>query len=123
MNVLTPATSLEIFHKDYTLSHQDNLHELPAAPAVFAILAIVDNEPVNCRYVASATNLQEAVRGLFSNPVSEGMKTFMQGPWIKLLQYEVATENAAELTALQQQWEKKYDPKIEDNGEYPGYYD
>ncbi|MEC5144152.1 hypothetical protein [Chitinophaga sp. 212800010-3] len=114
----------EIFHTDFNLDKKDNLHDIPENAAVFGIFAIVDNEPVNCRYIGYTKNLRLEIRNMFENPSSEGLKHFMQGPWIQLLMYElkpIATEE--EIQQLQSEWEGRYKPNIDADGEYPGYYD
>lgn len=114
----------EIFHADFNLDKKDNLHDLPEDAAVFGIFAIVDNEPVNCRYTGYTKNLRQAVRELFENPPSEGLKHFMQGPWIQLLMYECKPAGTTEeMQQLLADWETRYHPKIDADGEYPGYYD
>lgn len=120
----TNLVKMEVFHKDYNLDKKDNLGELPSEKAVFGIFAIVNEEPINCRYIGEAENLQETVRDLFINPPSEGMKKFMQGPWIQMLVYELIEGSTKEdRQKITEEWNKKYDPKIDDEGEYPGYYD
>ncbi len=112
----------EIFHKDYNLDKKDNLDELPESPAVFGIFSIIHEIPVHPRYVSSTDNLRKSVRELFENPEGEGLKKFMQGPWIQMLCYE-ELPNASEEDRKQKEdeWVKKYDPKITDEGEYPEY--
>lgn len=120
----TTLVKLEVFHKDYNLDKKDNLSELPKEKSVFGIFAIVNEEPINCRYIGETENLQDTVRELFENPSSEGMKKFMQGPWIQMLVFELMEDSSKEdRQKLVEQWTQKYDPKIDEEGEYPGYYD
>jgi hypothetical protein len=115
---------LELYHGQFNLDKRDNLSEIPAGKAVFGIFAIVDENPVNCRYVAVAHNLREAVRELYETPPGEGMKNFMQGAWIPMLVYnlDVAAEDVL-LEREKEEWIKRYNPKIDVEGEYPGYYE
>ena len=112
----------EIFHKDYNLDKKDNLDEFPEAPAVFGIFSIIHEVPVHPRYVGSTENLRKSVREVFENPQGEGLKKFMQGPWIQMLCYqEMAGSSEEERKQKEEEWIKKYDPKITDEGEYPEY--
>jgi hypothetical protein len=114
----------EVWHKDYNLDKKDNLSEVPIEKAVFGIFGIVNEEPINCRYVGETDNLREAIKDVFENPPGEGMKKFMQGPWIQMLVYELMPDAAKEdRVKAVEEWKQKYDPKIDDEGEYPGYYD
>lgn len=117
-------TKLEIFHKDFNLDKKDNLTELPEEKGVFAIFAVVNEEPLNCRFISQSENIRESVKALFENPPSEGMKKFMQGPWIPMCIYEVtADQDEKAREAIVEKWTKEHDPKIDDEGEYPGYYE
>jgi hypothetical protein len=124
MEATETVVKFEVWHKDYNLDKKDNLNELPTEKAVFGIFGIVNEEPINCRYVGEAENLREAVKAIFENPPSDGMKKFMQGPWIQMAVYELMPESTKEdREKLVEEWKQKYDPKIDDEGEYPGYYD
>jgi hypothetical protein len=113
----------EVFHKDYNLDKKDNLNELPKEKVVFGIFAIVNEDPINCRYIDETDNLQASVRDLFENPPGEGLKKFMQGPWIQMLVYEVLEGSTKkDRQKIAEEWKQKYNPKIDDEGEYPGYY-
>jgi hypothetical protein len=115
---------MEVFHKDFNLDKKDNLNDIPTEEAVFGIFGIVNDEPINCRYVGEAENLRENVKNVFENPPSEGLKKFMQGPWIQMLVYElVPGSNKEEREKVVQEWTQKHNPKIDEDGEYPGYYD
>jgi hypothetical protein len=123
MTSVTNIARTEIWHKNYNLDKKDTLNELPAGSAVFGVFGIVNEEPVNCRYVSATDNLQEAVRQLFETP-DNGLKKFMQGPWIKMLQYELIESVSAQQTAsVVDAFVRKFKPKIDEDGEYPGYYD
>jgi hypothetical protein len=123
MSDVNTIIKLEIRHKDYNLDHKDNLHELPEDKAVFAIFGIVDGEPVNCRLVGETENLQKNVRSLFERPASEGLKKFMQGAWLQMLIYELMPgSSASERQTGMHGWMLKYNPAIDEEGEYPGYY-
>jgi hypothetical protein len=124
MDTTETIVKLEVWHKDYNLDKKDNLSEVPTEKAVFGIFGIVNEEPINCRYVAEAENLRDAVKDVFENPQGEGMKKFMQGPWIQMLVYELMPGSAKEdREKVVEEWKQKHDPKIDEEGEYPGYYD
>jgi len=113
----------EVWHKDYNLDGKDNLQDLPAEKALFGIFAVVRSSPANCRYVAAADNLRQAVKDLFEAIPDEGMRQFMQGPWIKMIRYMLmpsSTEN--ETPHLLQEWIQQHKPAVSPEGEYPGYY-
>ena len=115
---------LEIWHKDYNLDGKDNISEIPTDKAVFAIFGIVNEEPINCRYVGETENLRETVKGIFENPNGEGMKKFMQGPWIQMLVFEKLPDSSKqEREKAVEDWSQKHKPNIDEEGEYPGYYD
>ena len=112
-----------VSHQDYNLAKDDNLHQLPITPAVFGIFAILDEEPVNCRYVAESENLHESVKDLFENKSGEGLQKFMQGPWIKMILFRIMPGSTRdERKAAMKIWVDRYNPKIDNDGEYPGYY-
>ena len=124
METMTQPVQLEVWHARFNLDGKDNLQELPQESAVFGIFGIVHEAPVNCRYVASTDNLQQAVRELFENPPGKGMEKFMQGPWIQMLVYELMPGAPAHvMQQAAQEWQEKHQPKIDEEGEYPGYYD
>ncbi len=124
METTENLVKLEVFHKAYNLDKKDNLTELPTEKAIFGIFAIVNEEPINCRYIGETENLQQSIRDLFENPQSEGMKKFMQGPWIQMLVYELLPDSGSEdRKKLVEEWTQKHEPKIDEEGEYPGYYD
>ncbi|MCK4764618.1 MAG: hypothetical protein KAW12_20635 [Candidatus Aminicenantes bacterium] len=112
----------EIFHKDYNLDKKNNLETLPQKPAVFGIFSIIHDTPVHPRYVGAADDLQKAVKDVFENPGSEGLKKFMQGAWIQMLCYElIEGSGAEELKKKEEEWTKKYEPQVTEEGEYPEY--
>jgi hypothetical protein len=112
----------EIFHKDYNLDKKDNLGELPESPAVFGIFSIIHEVPVHPRYVGATDNLRKSVKEVFENPEGEGLKKFMQGPWIQIMCYEELPDSSEEdRKQKEEEWIKRYDPKITDEGEYPEY--
>jgi hypothetical protein len=124
MNSTTTLSLLEIWHKNYNLAQKHNLNEIPAEKAVFGIFGIVNDEPLNCRYVSETENLQDAVIRLFENPEGQGMKKFMQGPWIQMLQFELMPQSSKEeRKRATDEWIQKFQPKINEEGEYPGYYE
>jgi len=124
MGTTETLVKIEIFHKDYNLDKKDNLSELPTERAVFGIFGIVNEEPINCRFIGESENLQQAVKDVFENPTSEGLKKFMQGAWIQMLLYELMPDSSKEdREKIVTEWSQKHDPKIDEEGEYPGYYD
>jgi hypothetical protein len=123
MQTQDTLTTMEIWHKDYNLGKKDNLDELPSREAVFGVFGIVNEAPANCRWIGETDNLQETVKRLFEQPEGAGMKKFMQGPWIQMLQYELmpGTSGTAR-EKIVKDWTQKYAPAIDEEGEYPGYY-
>lgn len=114
----------KVFHRDYNLDQVDNLEELPAEKAVFGLFGIVDEKPINCRFIGESENLKESIQGLFEKPPTEGMTKFMQGPWVQMLMYETMVEaTQEERQEVVDEWVNQYQPKIDEQGEYPGYYD
>ena|SRR5579859_5225955 len=124
MESVSTTERMVVCHRNYNLGNQDNVHELPAGPAIYGIFAIIDEEPVNCRYIGETGNLQEAIKHLFENAHGEGLQKFMQGPWIKMLQFQLMPGSAKqERQKAMNVWVQQYNPKIDERGEYPGYYD
>lgn len=124
MDTKETLVKLEVWHKDYNLDKKDNLNEVPTEKAVFGLFGIVNEEPINCRYIAESENLREAVKDVFEIPRGEGLKKFMQGPWIQMLVYEIMPGSTIkEREKAVAEWKQKYGPKIDNDGEYPGYYD
>ena len=119
----TSITRLEVFHKSFNLDHKDNLDELPEAGGVFGIFAVVNEEPLNCRLIAESDNIRQSVKELFENPPSEGLKKFMQGPWIQMCIFEIMADDVQARKELAKKWSAEYEPKIDEEGEYPGYYE
>jgi hypothetical protein len=116
------VVKMEVCHKDYNIDKKDNLDELPEEPAVFGIFAIIHEVPVHPRYVSSTDNLRKAVKDVFENPESEGLKKFMQSPWIQMLCYELMPDSTEEARKeKEEEWIKEYDPKVTEEGEYPEY--
>lgn len=116
--------NMPVYHRQYNLSHKDNLSEIPEQGGVFGLFAIVEDEPANCRFIGSAKSIQDEIRNLFENPPNSGLKKFLHGPWISMLVYQLMTDNSEDqINATLHDWRKKFKPGIEDNGDYPGYYD
>jgi hypothetical protein len=114
----------EIWYSEYNFEKRENLKDIPAESAVFGIFAMVDNEPANCRYVGTGTDLRATVRSLFENADAEGLRKFMQGPWKKILQYQLISPSFSdEPELIMKEWRVRFKPNINDEGEYPGYYD
>ncbi|GAA0894228.1 hypothetical protein GCM10009122_39080 [Fulvivirga kasyanovii] len=124
METIKKKGQMEIWHEQFNLDGKDNLEELPNEKAVFGVFGIVNDEPINCRFIGESENLRDTVKTLFEAPPSEGMKKFMQGPWIQMIKYDLLPESGdQERKKAVDEWTTKYHPKIDDNGEYPGYYD
>ena len=116
------VVKMEVYHKEYNIDDKDNLNELPEEPAVFGIFGIIHEVPVHCRYVCSTDNLQKSVREVFENPETEGLKKFMQSPWIQMLCYKVMPDTSEqELKPVEEEWIREYEPKVKEDGEYPEY--
>jgi hypothetical protein len=114
------TSRIEIFHSKYNLEMKDNLKSLPSSGAVYGLFAIIDDEPVHCRFAGSTDNLQVAVQRHFEDEDATGLRAFMQGPWIKLLVYEPLSTPAAgpEASAALDEWIGKFQPSCEPDGEY-----
>lgn len=116
------VVKMEVYHKEYNIDDKDNINELPEEPAVFGIFAIIHEVPVHCRYVGSTDNLRKSVRDVFENPGSEGLKKFMQSPWIQMLCYELLPKSLEEeRKQKEEEWLRDYGPKVTEEGEYPEY--
>lgn len=110
---------MEIYHRAYNLDAKDNLDLLPYGPAVYAIFALINGRPVNCRHVGHCWNLREAMRGHFERETDAGLRTFMQGPWIKLLLFEqMPSDDEGTLQRRAQEWVRLYQPYCDQRGEY-----
>jgi hypothetical protein len=67
-------------------------------------------------------NLRRSVREVFEKPGSEGLKKFMQSPWIQKLCYELLPGSSEEERKQKEtEWVREYDPKVTEEGEYPEY--
>ncbi len=110
----------EIYHQHYNLEGKDNLEKLPAQPAIYGLFAIIDGAPVHCRHVGCCRDLQAAIRRHFESESQPGLRTFMQGPWIKMLVYSLESSARPEpqLQTKLKQWQGQYDPFCDDAGEY-----
>lgn len=118
------VTETEIFHKDFNLDKKDNLTDLPEEKGVFGIFAIVNEKPLNCRVILKSDNIRKSVTELFENPPSDGMKKFMQGPWIPMCIYQLMPESdKSEMDQTVEEWTNEHKPNIDEEGEYPGYYE
>ena len=85
-----------LYEKGNNLEGKDNLSDLPAEPAVYAICGRVNGQPANPRFVGEADNLQEAVKNHFSTAeaVTEDLKCvndFIHSIKTKVLVYQIAT--------------------------------
>jgi hypothetical protein len=122
--IATVPQRLQIWHKDYNLDHRDNIPEIPAQKAVFGIFAIIGEEQANCRFIGQAEDLSQCIKALFEGPDDKGLKSFMQGSWVKSLEYQVFEMSSPDQrSAVVDEWARKYRPGIHEDGGYPGYYD
>jgi hypothetical protein len=110
----------EIYHPRFNLDGKDNLSTLPTQPAVYGLFAIVDGQPVHARRVGWCRNLQATVRAHFEAEPDGGLATFTQGPWIKLLQYDIHPDTTADetLRAGAESWSRQHTPQCQPDGEY-----
>ena len=116
------VVKMEVYHKDYNIDKKDNIDELLEEPAVFGIFAIIHEVPVHCRYISSSDNLRRSVREVFEKSESEGLKKFMQSPWIQMLCYELLSGSTEEeRKQKEEEWVREYEPKVNEEGEYPEY--
>src|SRR5579872_6876465 len=103
-----------ISHRAYNLKELDNLQELPVQPAIFGIFAIVDEKPANCRYIGETENLYIAIKDLYEINSGEGLQKFMQGPWIKMLQFlPMPGSTTEERISAMKPWIESHNPKID----------
>lgn|GEM_PF-1044120 len=110
-----------VFHRDYNLDKKDNIDLFPEIPAVFGIFCLIRQFPVHPRHVGSTDNLRRSVRRLFEHPGSRGLKTYMQGPWLKMLCYlEMPDSSPEDRLKKEQEWIRRYTPGVTGNGQYPG---
>jgi hypothetical protein len=113
---------MRVRHRDFDIEGCDNMELLPDERAVFGLFAMIRDEPVNCRYIGQTQDLQRAVRSLYESPETEGLRRFMQGPWVKLLQYTIMTGSSEEMRQAEvREWVSRHRPAITGTGEYPGY--
>lgn len=120
---MTTPLQVEVWHRNYNPDKQHNLPEIPAAEAVYGIFSIIKGKPANCRFAGAAEDLRSSVQSLFEQPEEEGLKKFMQGPWVKLLMYTpMPGADRETLNAAAAQWIQQYKPAVDEEGEYPGYY-
>jgi hypothetical protein len=59
MDTTETMVKFEVWHKNFNVDKKDNLLELPTEKALFGIFGIVDEEPINCRYVSEVENFME----------------------------------------------------------------
>jgi hypothetical protein len=124
MHLLERQEETVIWHKSFTISGRDNIQKLPAEKAVFAIFAIINEEPANCRYVGQTENLPRSVRLLFEEPGSPGLRRFMQGSWVRMIRYQLMPSSTTdEMEKVREEWQKEFRPAIDEDGQYPGYYE
>lgn len=107
---------LVIHHKDYNLDKKDNLDDLPAMPAIYAICGRVNGQPVNARFVGETEDLLSAVKSHFteaeSNPL---LRSYMRSIKIKMLLYKTMPYSTEEeRQKARQEWEDRLQPKCTD---------
>ena len=113
---------IEIYHPKYNLECRNNLTAIPTHCAVYGLFAIIDDQPVHCRFVGATDNLQAAITRHFEMEPEPGIHRFMQGPWIKLLVFEPVTSAAdsPQTAALVDEWVRRYSPSCDGEGDYAG---
>ena len=112
-NSTKKVIDFRIYKEDNNLDKKDNLNEIPAKNAVYAILGRINGKPSNCRYVGITNNLQEAIKTHFSlNEKDECLREFMQSIKIKTLNYQLMEDfTEEELNNALKEWEKEYKPE------------
>ena len=114
-----PFKRHEIAHRLYNLDGRDSLNSLPAEPAVYGVFAVIDDQPVNCRHIGHCGDLRASVRDQFERAVDPGLRTFMQGPWRKMVEYlPMDDADAAECAAAAGEWAVRVRPGCAADGEY-----
>lgn len=107
---------LVLQHKDFNLDKKDNLDDLPALPAVYAICGRVNGQPVNARFVGATDDLLAAVKSHFGETEGNDMlRNYMRSIKIKMLLYKAmpySTEEEREV--VRQEWENRMQPKCTD---------
>lgn len=115
--------ALELVRPEIGSETGDNFYLIPEGEAVFGIFGVINNTAVNCRFAGETDNLRKAVKMLFDNPGETGLKNFLQGEWIQLLQYELMPDSSvSQRMAILDTWLQQYKPGVNAEGEYPGYY-
>ncbi len=107
-----PAVKQMVLHqKDNNLDRLDNLDELPAEAAVYAICGRVNGKPANARFVGVSANLQASVKEHFKG-LPEGkecFKQFMQSIKTKVIVYELLS-GAEDPEQKRNEWQRNFKP-------------
>lgn len=103
---------LLLYKQAFNLEKKDNLHLLPAAPAVYAICGRVNGQTANCRFVGQAEDLQAAIEQHFHEDSPHAcVSEFMRSVKIKELLYmPMPGSTQQERENIKQEWEKKFQP-------------
>lgn len=108
------VANLVIFQQDNNLDRKDNLDELPAEAAIYAVCGRVNGKPANARYVGETDNLREAIKKHFSASEpqpSPCFREFMQSIKIKELVYQLMPGAGKGDRLLRKElWEEQYRP-------------
>ena len=102
-----------LYKKNNNLDQEDNLDDLPEAPAVYAISGRINGAPANCRHVGVTHNLRESVKIHFSDAEPDAcLKQFMQSIKIKTLNYELLDEHEPQvLDSKKAAWSERFKPE------------
>lgn len=101
-----------LFKQDNNIDGKDNLDEVPASPAVYAIFGRINGEPANCRYVGESENLRNSIKKHFSDSEeNDCLKEFMQSIKIKTMNFELLEAvSDSERVEKKNLWEDEFKP-------------
>lgn len=106
--------SMVLYQKDNNLDKRDNLDELPAGPAVYAVCGRVNGEPANARFVGVTENLRDSIKAHFNktkNDMDPCCKEFILSIKTKTIVFqELPDSSMAEREKRREEWDKKYKP-------------
>lgn len=107
------VSDFRIYKADNNLDQKDNLDELPAEAAVYAVSGRKNGAPANCRLVNYAVNLREAIKGHFSTAEPQPcLRQFMQSIKIKTVDFLLMPgASEEEVAAVLNEWKAYYKPE------------
>jgi hypothetical protein len=110
---VTAPSEMVIYERNNNLDRRDNLDEIPAEKAVYAIYSRINGRPANCIFISETNNLQSAVRGHFvPAEVNADLRDFMQSIKIKTLVYTLMPESSKEeRMKIVNDWKKEMQSK------------